>query len=59
VGAWCYGLSLATNYQRATSPLVRNVLFSLRVSPDIRELLGDDVTNGYWFNGTINGFKVK
>lgn len=58
LGAWWYGLSLATNYQRATSPLVRNVLFSLRVSPEVRDLLGDNVSNGYWFNGTINNFKV-
>lgn len=58
-GLWAGVITLSTNYQKANSPLVRDVLFTLRNTPQVKQSLGDDLEPGFWFSGSINQFKVR
>ena len=59
VGVWAASIAYWTNYQKRSSPLVRDILFTLRHTRQVREALGDDITPGLWFSGTINQVRVR
>lgn len=59
IGIWATSIALTTNYQKKSSPFVRDLIFTLRNTPQVTAALGDDLEPGAWFKGSINQFKVR
>ncbi|KAK6535152.1 hypothetical protein TWF694_001630 [Orbilia ellipsospora] len=55
--------NLLFNYQRSSSSVVSSTLYALRVNPDARELLGDEISFKAktipWINGTMDQMHGK